>query len=49
MHLLTQLLLGVGAFVLLVVLGAFLFITLTTMFDVIIERKQARERDKRRE
>ena len=48
MHLLTQLVLGVGAFTLLVVLGAFVFITLTTMFDVIIERKQARERAKKR-
>ena len=44
--LLIQLLLGVGEFALLVVLGAFVFITLDTMFDVIIERKQARERDR---
>lgn len=48
MDILTQLLLGVGAFVLLVVLGAFVFITLNTMFDVIVERKQARERAKKR-
>ena len=49
MDLLTQLLLSIGAFVLLVVLGTFVFITLGTMFDVIEERKQARERDKRRD
>lgn len=48
MDLLTKLLLGVGAFVLLVVLGAFVFITLDTMFDVIEERKQARERAKKK-
>ena len=48
MDILTQLLLGVGAFVLLVVLGAFIFITLNMIFDVIEERKQARERDKKR-
>ena len=49
MHLLTQLLLGIGAFTLLVVLGAFVFITLNVMFDVIVERRQARERNKWRE
>ena len=48
MDLLTQLLLSIGAFVLLVVLGAFMFITLDTMFDVIKERKQARERAKKK-
>ena len=48
MDVLAQLLLGVGAFTLLVVLGAFVFITLDTIFDVIIERKQARGRDKKR-
>ena len=48
MHLLIKLLLGISAFTLLVVLGAFIFITLTTMFDVIIERKQARERAKKK-
>lgn len=48
MDILTQLLLGMGAFTLLVVLGAFIFITLTTMLDVIIERKQARERAKKK-
>ena len=48
MHLLTQLLLGIGAFTLLVVLGAFVFIALDTMFDVIEERKQARERAKKK-
>ena len=46
MDLLTQLLLGIGAFALLVVLGSFIFIMLNTIFDVIEEHQQARERDK---
>ena len=48
MHLLIKLLLGVGAFTLLVVLGAFVFVTLNTIFDVIVERRQARERAKKK-
>ncbi|MGY0837136.1 hypothetical protein ACW66K_06805 [Aerococcus urinaeequi] len=46
MDLLTQLLLGIGAFALLVVLGSFIFIMLNTISDVIEEHQQARERDK---
>lgn len=49
MDLLTQLLLSIGAFALLVVLGSFIFIMLNTILDVIEEQQQARERDKRRE
>ena len=48
MDLVTQLLLGVGAFALLVVLGTFIFIMLNTILDVIEEHQQAKERDKRR-
>lgn len=49
MDLLTQLLLSIGAFALLVVLGAFIFIMLNTLFDVIEEQRQAKERNKRRD
>ena len=49
MDLVTQLLLSIGAFALLVVLGAFIFIMLNTLFDVIEEHQQAKERNKRRE
>ena len=48
MDLLTQLLLYAGAFALLVVVGTFIFIMLNTIFDVIEEQQQARERNKRR-
>ena len=48
MHLLIKLLLGISSLALLVIIGAFVFITLDTMFDVIVERKQARERAKKK-
>ena len=48
MHLLTNFLLGISSLVLLVIIGAFVFVTLNTMFDVIVERKQARERAKKK-
>ena len=46
MDLLTQLLLSIGAFTLLVIVGTFIFIMLNTIVDVIDEQQQARERDK---
>ena len=49
MDLLTQLLLGMGAFSLIVVVGSFVFIMTNVIFDTIEEHQQARERDKRRE
>ena len=49
MDLLTQLLLGMGAFALLVIVGTFIFIMTNVIFDVIEEQQQARERNKRRE
>ena len=49
MDLLTQLLLGMGAFSLIVVVGSFIFIMTNVIFDVIEEQQQARERNKRRE
>lgn len=48
MDLLTQLLLYIGTFALIVVVGTFIFIMLNTIVDVIEEQQQARERDKRR-
>lgn len=48
MDLLTQLLLCVGAFTLIVVVGTFIVIMLNTIADVIDEQQQVRERDKRR-
>ena len=46
MDLLTQLLLSIGAFSLLVIVGTFIFIMTNVIFDEIYERQQARERDK---
>lgn len=46
MDLITQLLLYISAFALIVVVGTFIFIMLNTIFDVIEEQQQARERDK---
>ena len=49
MDLLTQLLLGMGAFSLIVVVGSFIGIMMAVLDDMIDERQQARERDKRRD
>ena len=46
MDLLTQLLLSIGAFALLVIVGTFIFIMTNVIVDVIEEQQQARERDK---
>ena len=46
MDLITQLLLYIGVFALLVIVGTFIFIMLNTVVDVIDEQQQARERDK---
>ena len=48
MDLLTQLLLGMGAFSLIVVVGSFVGIMMVVIEDTIEERQQARERNKRR-
>ena len=48
MDLLTQLLLGIGAFSLIVVVGSFIGIMMVVIEDTIEERQQAKERDKRR-
>lgn len=48
MDLLTQLLLSIGAFSLLVVLGTFIFLMMYTTLDTIDEKRQARERGKKR-
>ena len=49
MNILTQLLLGIGAFSLIVVVGAFIGIMMVVVEDTIEEHQQARERNKRRE
>ena len=49
MDLLTQLLLGMGAFSLIVVVGTFIGIMMVVVEDTIEEHQQARERDKRRD
>ena len=49
MDVLTQLLLGVGAMTLIVIIGTFVGITMATIDDMIEEQRQARERNKRRE
>ena len=46
MYLLTQLLLSIGAFSLLVIVGTFIGIMMAVLDDMIDERQQARERDK---
>ena len=47
MDLLTQLLLGMGAFSLIVVVGSFTGIMMATIDDMFEEHQQAKERDKR--
>ena len=49
MDLLTQLLLGIGVFALIVVVGSFVGIMMAVIDDMIDEHQQARERNKRRE
>ena len=49
MDLLTQLLLGIVAFSLIVVVGSFIGIMMVVIEDTIEEHQQARELDKRRE
>ena len=49
MDLLTQLLLGMGAFSLIVVVGSFVGIMMVVIEDTIEEHQQARERNKRRD
>ena len=48
MDILTQLLLGMGAFSLIVIIGTFVGITMATIDDMIEERQQARERAKKK-
>ena len=48
MDLLTQLLLGIGAFALLVIVGSFVGIMMVVIEDTIEEHQQARERNERR-
>ena len=49
MDILTQILLGLGAMTLIVIIGTFVGITMATIDDMINEHQQARERNKRRE
>ena len=49
MDVLTQILLGMGAFSLIVVVGSFIGIMMVVIEDMIEERRQARERNKRRD
>ena len=49
MDVLTQILLGMGAFSLIVVVGSFIGIMIVVIEDMIEERRQARERNKRRD
>ena len=49
MDILTQILLGLGAMTLIVIIGTFVGITMATIDDMIEEHQQARERNKRRE
>ena len=49
MDILGQLLLGMGAFSLIVVVGSFIGIMMVVIEDTIEEHQQAKERDKRRE
>ncbi len=48
MDILTQLLIGLGAISLIVIIGTFVGITMATIDDMIEEYQQAKERDKRR-
>ena len=49
MDILGQLLLGMGAFSLIVIIGTFVGITMATIDDMIEEHQQAKERNKRRD
>ena len=49
MDLITQLLLSIGAFSLIVVVGSFVGIMMVVIEDTIEEHQQARERNKRRD
>lgn len=49
MDILGQLVLGIGAFALLVIVGSFIGIMMVVIEDTIEEHQQARERGKRRE
>ena len=49
MDLLTQLLIGLGAMTLIVIIGTFVGITMATIDDMFEEHRQARERNKRRD
>ena len=48
MDILTQLLLGLGAMTLIVIIGTFVGITMATIDDMINEHQQARERSKKK-
>ena len=47
MDVLTQILLGLGAMTLIVIIGTFVGITMATIDDMIEEHQQARERNER--
>ena len=49
MDILGQLVLGIGAFSLIVVVGSFIGIMMVVIEDTIEEQRQARERDRRRD
>ena len=49
MDLLTQILLGLGAMTLIVIIGTFVGITMATIDDMFEEQRQAKERNKRRD
>ena len=49
MDVLTQLLIGLGAMTLVVIIGTFVGITMATIDDTIEEHQQAKERDNRRD
>lgn len=49
MNILTQLLLGLGAVTLIVIVGSFIGIMMVVIEDTIEEQQQARERNKRSE
>ena len=49
MDLLTQLLIGLGAMTLIVIIGTFMGITMATIDDMFEEHQQAKERNKRGE
>lgn len=48
MDVLTQILVGIGAVTLIVIIGTFVGISMAVVDDMIEENRQARERDKRR-